>query len=444
VTENEKFIHRADLAKYWAEVFKNMNKKHINRLRELARQVKEIAELPIQQTNIKLWQGVNDLNSTRPVVHTRDYPIYLIEYGDELTPTIEDETLQRFEMDLLLRIYEWNHLKCDRVIEPIIKCQCILNDTMFGIKETSSSASDNFTFGKEIRGSKHFISQIKTEEDLALIKAPVVTFDEEATMEKYKEMKEIFDGILEVKLHGSAYFHCVPWDDLMTWMGLSEGLYNFVLMPAMLHKAVRIYINAQITRAKQYESLGILSSNNCAANIGNNGFGFTTKLPPPTKNGIGAKLKDIWGENADQILTTVSPGMSKEFAFAYEREWADLFGMYSYGCCEKLDHKITELTSSFTNLRKISVSPFSKLEEAMEKIGSKYTVCFKPNSTYLVGNTWDKEPLRKELVTVCELAKKYRSHVEINMKTILTLNGDPRRLWEWCDMAREIVSHYYV
>jgi len=421
-----------------------MNTKHINRLRELARQVREIAELPIQQTNTRLWQGVNDLNSTRPVVHTRDYPIYLIEYGDELVPTIDDETLQRYEMDLLLRIYEWKHLRCDRVIEPLIKCQCVVNDTMFGIKETSSSASDSFKFGSEQRGSKQFIPQIKTEEDLALIKTPVVTYDHEATIKKYGTMKEIFDGILDVKLHGSAYFHCVPWDDLMTWMGLSEGLYNFVLAPTLMHKAVRIYIDAQIARAKQYERLGILSSNNCAANIGNNGLGFTTKLPPPPASGIGARLKDIWGENADQILTTVSPAMSKEFAFTYEREWADLFGLHSYGCCERLDHKIAELTSSFANLRKISVSPFSKLEEAMEKIGSSYTVCFKPNSNYLVGKTWDKELLRKELVTVCELARKYRSHVEINMKTMLTLSGDPRRLWEWCDMALEIASAYHL
>lgn len=419
-----------------------MEKKDVARLRELASQVREIADLPIQQTNKKLWQGVNDLNSVRPVTYVRDYPIYLIQYGDELTTTIEDPELKSFELDLLLRIYEWKHLRCDRVIEPTIKCNVVFNDTGFGIETTSTVRESKFVEGKEIRGSKHFDAQIKNEDDLSMIKTPVVTYDKEATMKRYNMMKEIFDGILEVKLFGKAYFHYVLWDDLLTWMGLSEGLYNFALEPEFMHKAADVYTKASIARAKQYESLGILSSNNGNENIGHNGLGFTTKLPPAPESGIGAKLSDIWGQSTDQILTSVSPAMSEEFAFEHEKVWADMFGLHSYGCCERLDHKIKELTAGFSNLRKISVSPFTKLEEAMEKIGSDYVVCFKPNSNYLVGPTWEKETLRKELINVCSLARKYNSHVEMDMKTLITLNGEPQRLWEWCDMAYDIVSNY--
>ncbi len=419
-----------------------MNQKDILRLRELAKQVREIADLPIQQEHKKLWQDVNDLKSKRPVIHVRDYPVYLIEYGDELKPLVEDETLRKYEMDMLLRIYEWNHLRVNRVIEPFIKCQCVINDTKFGIEEVSNNQSDKFTFGKEIKTSKHFESQIHDEDDLVKIKTPVITYDEASTMANFNNMKEIFDGILEVKLHGSSYFHCTPWDDLLSWMGLQEGLYNFALEPEMMHKAAQIYIDAQIARAKQYEALGVLSSNNGPVNIGNNDYGFTTQLPEPTESGIGAKLKDIWGENSDQILTGVSPAMTQEFAFDYEKKWAEMFGLYSYGCCERLDNKLNELISTHTNLRKISVSPFSKLEESMERIGSDYTVCFKPNSNYLVGETWDKEYLRKELINVCELSKKYNSNLVINMKTLITLNGEPQRLWQWCDMAAEIIAQY--
>lgn len=419
-----------------------MEKKHITRLRELAKQVKEIAELPIQQTNIKLWQSVNDLNMIRPVTYVRDYPLYLIKYKDELTTSIEDEALRKLEMDMLLRIYEWKHLRCDRVIEPIIKCHAVIEDSLFGIEATTSVVSSEFIHREEYSQVKHFKPQIKIEEDLELIKTPMVSYDETATMKKYHAMREIFDGILDVKLFGRAYFHCVLWDDLLTWMGLSEGLYNFVSQPEMMHKAAHIYIDAQISRAKQYERLGILSSNNGNENIGHNGLGFTTQLPPPPFGGMGARLCDIWGQNSDQILTSVSPVMSDEFAFAYEKKWADLFGLHSYGCCERLDHKINELRAGFHNLRKISVSPFSNLEAAMEKIGDDYVVAFKPNSIYLAGEIWDKAALKKELIDVCRLARKYNSNVEIDMKTLISLNGEPQRLWEWCDMAHDIVSHY--
>lgn len=185
-----------------------------------------------------------------------------------------------------------------------------------------------------------------------------------------------------------------------------------------------------------------MSSNNGPENIGHNGLGYTKQLPPPPESGMGAKLKDIWGQNSDQILTSVSPDMTAEFAFAYEKRWADLFGLHSYGCCERLDHKIDELKSCFGNLRKISASPFTRLEEQMEKMGSDYVVAFKPNSNYLVGPTVDKESLKKELINICNLARKYNSNVEIDMKTLITLNGEPQRLWEWCDMAHNIITNY--
>jgi hypothetical protein len=78
----------------------------------------------------------------------------------------------------------------------------------------------------------------------------------------------------------------------------------------------------------------------------------------------------------------------------------------------------------------------------MEQIGSNYVVCFKPNSNFLVGDTWDKKTLHDELVHVMKLARKYNSHVEIDMKTLISLNGEPQRLWAWCDMASEIVASY--
>jgi len=417
-----------------------MQNKDVARLRELAKQVREIAELPIQQTNKKLWQAVNDRKMIRPTVFVRDYPIYMIKYKDELTTTITDPFLKKLEADMLLRIYEWNHLRCDRVIEPVIKCPVTVSDTGFGI-EASVKQLQDFIYGEEINTSKHFERQIKCEDDIAMIKNPVVTYDEESTMKNFNMMKEIFDGILDVKLYGIDYFLCTPWDDLLSWMGIEEGMYDFVLNPDLMHKAMDRYIDACVSRAKQYESLGLISSNNTNKFVGQGGLGYTSDLPAPTESGIGARLCDNWGDGADQILTSVSPAMSQEFAFDHEKKWAEMFGLFAYGCCERLDHKINEV-KTFKNLRKLSISPFSDLEAAMEKLGGDIVVSFKPNSNYLADPVWNKELSRNELIKVCDLAHKYNCNVEIIMKTLITLRGEPQRLWEWCDMALDIVSNY--
>lgn len=419
-----------------------MERQDVDRLRELAGKVAEIAALPIQAHNRKLWTAVNDLKAVRPVVHVRDYPLYLLEHGDELRTTINDEFFKSIELKLLTAIYEWEHLRCDRVVEPYIECPVVFSDSGFGITGYNNLASNNVS-EKFYENSQHFDPQILSEEDVEKIKTPVVEYDEKATMERYSQMCEIFDGILPVKLFGRCHFRCVPMDDIMIWTGIDQGMMHLVMEPELIHAAVERYIDAQIARIRQYEKLGILSSNNSFKNIGNNCPGFTSQLPEPPKSGIGAKICDIWGENADQIMTGVSPDMTEEFAFAHEKKWAELFPLYSYGCCERLDHKLDLLTRAFPNLRKVSCSPYSKLESTMEQLGNRYVISFKPNSLYLSGEKLEMELLRKEFIEACELAQKYEANLVFNMKTLITLNGEPQRLWQWCDMAMELVHSYF-
>ena len=103
--------------------------------------------------------------------------------------------------------------------------------------------------------------------------------------------------------------------------------------------------------------------------------------------------------------------------------------------------KLKEL-GVFDNLRKFTVSPFANQQAAMEKMGSKYVVSFKPNSVYLNLNPMGEDKLRTELENVCKWAREYNNNVEIVMKTIVTLNHEPQRLWRWCEMATDISKNY--
>jgi hypothetical protein len=419
-----------------------LKNKNYTRLRELGKQVAGIAALPVQQYNKKLWTAVNDLKAIRPVVYVRDYPLYLLQYNDELVTTIEDPFLKEIEQTLLLRIYEWKRLRVDRVVEPYIECPVVYRDSGFGIEGYTNVASNNVE--KEYYDqSKHFDPVLLDMDDIDKIKTPVVEYDEETTMARYNLLKEIFDGIMPVKLFGRCHFRCATLDDIMTWTGIDEGMHHLALKPDFMHAIIDRYIDAQIARIKQYEKLGILSSNNNAKNIGNNCPGFTSQLPAPTESGIGAKISDIWGENADQIMTGVSPEMTQEFSFEHEKKWASQFPLHSYGCCERLDHKLDLLIASFPNLRKISSSPYSNLQSMMKQLEKRYVISFKPNSLYLAGEKPNMDLLREEFKNACELAQKYQVNLVFNMKTLLTLNNEPQRLWQWCDMAAELIHAYF-
>ncbi len=414
------------------------------RLQDLGRKVAEIAADPIQQEHIAIWKNVNDKKSGKPALLARDYPVFMMHYGDELRTTIPDPFFAGVEQELLLKIYEWEHMRLHRVVLPEVRCLAAFKDSLFGIDIATSQDANEISNMSEaaVSTSKHFDRVIDTPEDIARIKNPVIAYDEALTNERCSAMREVFDGILNVRLHGIDYFRFVPWDDLLPWMNIERGMYDFVCDPDFMHAAMQRYVEASVHRAREYERLGLISSNNTNALVGAGGYGFTDTLPLPTRSGMGGRLADNWGDVADQIFTSISPDMTDEFAFEHEKEWADLFGCIYYGCCERLDHKAEQL-KTFSNLRKVSLSPFANMEQGMEKFGKDTVISFKPNSNYLALDAPDYDLLERELTDVCALAQKYGSSVEIVMKTIITLRGEPQRLWKWCDLASRVIERFY-
>ena len=423
-------------------VMETVKEQDVRRLRELGRRVRDIAAHPDQAEHRKIWTAVNDGEMIRPAVLARDAAVHLLNVNDELTTTIRDEFLEKIEAQLLQKIYEWTHLKCHTVVEPWVLCPAAFTDTGYGIDISNPAAGSlNEQGSQELSHARHFDRIINGEEDLEMIRYPEVRHDEEETNRRRSLLEEIFDGILGVKVFGKQYFRFVPWDDLLSWMGLEEGMYDFILNPDFMHRAMERYVDAAIHQAKQYEALGLVSSNNTNLFTGNGGYGYTSLLPKPTESGAGARLQDMWGSVANQIFTSVSPDMTLEFAVNHEKRWAEMFGLNYYGCCERLDHKLDELRE-LPKLRKVSMSPYANIEEGMEKMGGDLIVSFKPNSNYLANPVADFDFLKNELIHVCSLARKYKCNVEVMMKTIITLQGEPQRLWQWCDMAREIVADY--
>ncbi|MGE4354411.1 MAG: hypothetical protein AB7D36_10035 [Oscillospiraceae bacterium] len=413
----------------------------LERVRALARQVREIADLDIQKENIKLWKGINDCKMIRPTILTRDTKKFLLSQGTtEFDNKCTDPFLIPIESDLLRTLYDWRHVRGDMVVEPFYRCSCIVKNSGFGLTPaaTNSLASDNESYSRAI----HFDPIITKWDDIAMIKIPEVTYDEAATMEKLARTREVLDGILDVKLFGQHAFRAQIWDNLLSWTGLQEGMLLFYTDPDFMHALATRMVDAFIRQAKQYEAQGILSSNNTNLYTGTGGYGYSDLLPAETESGIGARLSDIWGQVQDQILTSTGPEMTKEFAFEHEANYAELFHSNYYGCCERLDHKIKVLETSLPRLRKISVSPFAKKEAAMEAIGDKYIVSFKPNNIWLTDAVIDEDKIRRELIEVCDLSRKYNCTVEILMKTIVNLRGDPTRLWRWFEIANEVIENY--
>jgi hypothetical protein len=190
----------------------------------------------------------------------------------------------------------------------------------------------------------------------------------------------------------------------------------------------------------QYENLNLLTLNNRIYRTGSGGLGYSDELPQPDFNPKKVKATDLLGFATAQIFSEVSPQMHKEFALNYELRWLERFGLNYYGCCEALNKKI-DIVKKIPNLRKISISPWANLEEAVLQIGDSYILSCKPTPSILAVESQDPEKARRDLINILEKTKG--CYVEIIMKDISTVRYQPQRLWEWAKIANEATQNYY-
>jgi len=408
-------------------------------LKSLAEELAEIASLPIQKEKAEMWKRLNKLEDVKPMVWINEIPWQEMNVNDELTLRCESEFCRRIEQELRQTIYQWKHLRVDMVVEPKIYSPLVIYDTGFGISEDSDVLRLD---PNNPVVSRHFHPQIQNEEDIEKIKYPVVTYDAEATEERYQLMLDIFDGILEVEKRGAPGFWFAPWDLLVTWWGVEKLMIDLIERPDLVHKAIARLVDAHLHSLDQYEVLGLLSLNNGPVRVGSGGYGYTDELPKPGYDPNYVRPTDLWGCATAQIFVAVSPQMHEEFAVKYEKRWLERFGLTYYGCCEPLHRKMDMLKRNIPNLRKVSMNYRVNVDEAVEAVGRDYVFSYKPNPAILAEAIWNVEKARAELENVLKRTKAKGCIVEIIMKDISTVNYAPHRLWEWAEMASKLTEEY--
>jgi len=92
-------------------------KKDRETLRMLAGRVREIADLPEMETRRRRWREFNALRPERPMILCFPEGASL-ELVPESELTCEDPFLRRWEWNLRFKLYWWDHLRDDNVLEP--------------------------------------------------------------------------------------------------------------------------------------------------------------------------------------------------------------------------------------------------------------------------------------------------------------------------------------
>ena len=401
-------------------------------LRTLAAEVAEIAELPQHEQTRKLWKRSNDLNQARPMVAIDQIPWHEMNVNDELTLGSSDQFARELEWHLRVILYRWRHMRADMVVESFIDVPKVITNTGFGMHVDQQLAS--YDPNNPVKGHRYF-DQLATEADLEKIKTPKIGIDVEATATRERTAKELFDGILGVRMIGTSVGFAL-WDRIVEWHGVEQSILDLVDRPAFVHALMRRFTDAHLAMLDQLEEQGLLAGDiptvHCAG-------AYTDQLPAPGYDPAKPRGVDTWTSGMAQIFATVSPAMHDEFEIEYAIPWYERFGLNYYGCCEPLHDKI-HIIDRLPRVRKISISPWADVTKAAERMNGRYVMSRKPTPALLATTSWNPDAVRKDLQDTRDAAEANGCAVEFVLKDISTVKYDPGRLWDWERVAREVVG----
>jgi hypothetical protein len=404
-----------------------VSKKETGILRELAKRVAEIAADPEQEDKKRLWLKHNALGETRPLIFTDPENAWY-----ELIPASqlqsEGSLARLWEFRLRKEIYWAEKIRDDRVVEPTF--------AVYRLCEEGKRDLDVRIIGGDDDGAYRWEAPLTDYNDLDKLRFRRISVNSEKTQRLFDLATEVLGDILQVRIEGVWWWSLGMTSDLILLRGFQQVLYDMIDNPVGLHRLMAFLRDENLAKLDFLETNGLLSLNNGSDFIGTGGYGWSDDLPAPGFDGGKVRTRDMWGFCESQETVGVSPKLFEEFVFSYQLPLLDRFGLNIYGCCEPLDRRF-DIIKQIPRLRKVTVSPWSDVAAMAERIGGDYVYTRKVNPAAIAESTIDEEEIRKGLRDTLEATTRHRCCVEILMRDVLTLGGNPQNIIRWTRIARE-------
>jgi hypothetical protein len=400
-------------------------------LRGLAERVARNAARPSESVKRESWYAHNDLKSTKPLV--------LVDpengWNEIVTPgsiVCSGELARRWEMVLRKELFWGDALKDDRPLEPLFEVGYTYADSEWGVQEDYHGGVSGQSYSWE--------GKIQGPEDVAKIRTPEITIDQETTDQTLALAQDVFGGILRVGLRGIWWWSLGMTLDLARLVGLEKMLYLMYDDPGMVHTIMGLLRDGYLAKLSFLEKNNLLYLNNAHSYVGSGGIGYTRELP----RGHGdsgsqpvVRTADMWCLTESQETVGVSPDQFEEFVFQYQLPIQERFGLNCYGCCEPLQAR-WNILKKIPHLRRVSVSPWADQEMMAGMLEDKYVYSRKPAPSLLAVAHADADAVRADIRATLDVTRG--CVVELIMKDNHTLGRNPDNLVQWVRIAREEID----
>jgi hypothetical protein len=393
----------------------------ISYLRELASNIRTIADSKKNRESIKRWHDLNNkVKPDRPPIWIRPVTAWR-ELLPESVCKCADEDLMPIEINLLRQQIK-NELGDDTPFNPWYGVPAT-----FDITEGFSHKKDD---GGQPVGAWDYDRGFDYSE-LDKLKLPVYTYNEKKTGENLEFINSIIGDYLPAKLE------CYIPGGLLS---LSDGASRFRGMlglmtdikdyPDELHKLMAYLRDYTLTAIDAYEKTGLVTPNIYEPMFCSGEFGV--------KTGGAHTFKNCYCSASSQEYDLISPKDWDEFLLAYQKPVFERFGRISYGCCENLTNKIDGVLS-IPNLHIFVCSAWTDLQSVVDKVGDRHVIMWrqKASDVFFIE---DFGKLRKGISEGLKILDG--CYPQIVLREIETLGPYKNRLYDYVKMLIEEAAKF--
>jgi len=418
----------------------SFDKKDVSRLRELAKQVMDLATLDLMKERKDGWKHLHDLKPDRPMILFETFSVSGFVTEEELQ--CSNDILRNIERSMVYNIKQYHELNDDLVIEPYFRLPWKMLKGDYGVTIEEHHAQDSLAYLSNF--------PIKTPDDLNKLKERDFSVDRDYTYDVKQKIEGIFGDILPVALGNYDNFFSelgfTPFTGNM-FIGLTMDLFKLIgnenMMfwaydhPDAIHRLMRFLCDDRVRFFKWMQSENLLVPNTDNQFGGPSSYGYVSELlSPDSSNKV--VLKDLWVWPESQESVTFSPQMFKDFFLGYLAEVSNLFGLSYYGCCEPLDDRIDLIQKAIPNLRTVSISGWNDFRKIGSLLGKNYVHAKKPNPAFISGASPDWERMAKDIKDSFDACPN--GNMEVVVRDVYDINGDMKRLGQWVEMTKNIVG----
>ncbi len=395
-------------------------------LQRLAGAYQEFLMLPVEHEKQDLQRRKNALDWVRPIV------VCFPEISwREIIP---DSDLQC--EGSLARQWE-NQLRQNIFIAKMGSDECLRPGFSLGYAHTDLNwGAAMHQVGDLAHGSYRWEAPLQTPEDISKVQPPVMEVDFAGSEQRFHLAEEVFRGILPVIRHEAWFWTTGLTMTFIHLRGLEQMMFDMVDHPDFVHALMAKLRDGTLQFLAELEQQQLLFPNWGVHYCGSGGIGLIDQLPAPDFDGV-VRLKDQWGFSESQETVGVSPRMFNQFILPYQLPILEKFGLTYYGCCEPVDQRWRYL-SKISNLRRVSVSPWSDREKMAENLGTEYVYAYKPNPAFLAFPHLPEEEIRANIRDTLKITAG--CHLEIILKDVTTVMHEPGRIHRWVEIVKEEIN----